>query len=67
MNAPVQIPLRSKYLRVANGRFSGGERPAARKHRHKIGHDAHVKRFGEPPLYTRWVDARGHASMRRVA
>ena len=46
----VQIPLRRKYLRVSKGRYSGGERPAPRKHRNKIGADKHQALYGPPPV-----------------
>jgi len=32
----VQIPLKAKYLGHYKGRYNGGERPAPKKHRHKL-------------------------------
>ena len=50
------IPLKKKYRSAKKGTFKGGEKPAPKKHRTKIGHVAHVARFGEPPVYHLVVD-----------
>lgn len=54
----VEIPLRRKYLVGGKSRFSGGENYAPKKKRVKIGHDAHVRLFGEPPGVVLRVDGR---------
>lgn len=54
----VQIPLKRKYLSAKKGTYKGGEKPAPKKHRHKIGNAEHVKRFGTPPVTIFVVDGR---------
>jgi hypothetical protein len=52
------IPLKKKYRSAYKGRHSGGEKPAPRKHRDKIGHIKHVALYGEPPVVYLHVDGR---------
>lgn len=54
----IQIPLKEKYRRGFKGRNKGGEKPAPKKHRNKVGREAHVKRYGEPPVYRLVVEGR---------
>lgn len=60
------IPLRKKYRSAHKGRFKGGERPAPKKHRKKVGYEAHVKRFGPPPPVMLVVDGRTGKSVMHV-
>lgn len=46
----VQIRLKRKYRVGGKSRFSGGEKPAPKKKRNKIGHERHVKLHGEQPV-----------------
>lgn len=63
----VQIPLRQKYLTGFKSRFKGGEAFAPKKKRNKIGKDAHVRRFGEPPKVVLHVDGRtGKSVIKKV-
>jgi hypothetical protein len=50
------IPLKKKYRSAHKGHNRGGEKPAPRKNRTKIGHAKHVALFGAPPLRARHVD-----------
>lgn len=60
------IPLKEKYRRAHKGRYKGGERPAPKKHRKKIGYDKHISLFGVPPVMTLHVDGkRGTGVMER--
>lgn len=52
------IPLKKKYRSAKKGTYKGGEKPAPKKHRTKIGYTEHVKRFGVPPVYSLVVDGK---------
>lgn len=50
------IPLKKKYRSAHKGHHRGGEKPAPRKSRTKIGHDKHIALHGLPPLVALHVD-----------
>lgn len=54
----VQIPLKGKYRSAVKGRYKGGENPAKKKKRNKLGNAKHVAMYGEPPKRTLVVDGR---------
>ncbi len=54
----VQIPLRQRYLKGFRSTNKGGERPAPRKSRVKIGRAKHEALYGAPPQRARVVDGR---------
>lgn len=61
------IPLKQKYRRGMKSRYKGGERPAPKKNRNKIGRDKHVALFGPPPAMMMVVDGqRGTERMIRL-
>lgn len=51
----VQIPLKAKYRSASKGRYSGGERPAPRKHRKKL-NDAQKRNLPPQPVIHLVVD-----------
>lgn len=61
----VQIPLKRKYLSAKKGTYKGGERPADRKKRKKIGGIAHIARFGEAPRRVLVVNGKTGAGVMR--
>lgn len=69
MGSALLIPLKAKYRRGHKGRFNGGEKPAPRKHRDKIGYEKHVKQYGVPPevmLYVDGLTGKGKLVVKRV-
>jgi hypothetical protein len=52
------IPLKKKYRSAHKGTHRGGEKPAPKKHRVKIGHIKHAALYGEPPIVFLHVDGR---------
>jgi hypothetical protein len=59
----VQIRLKRKYRTAHKGRYSGGEKPAPRKHRKKVGYDKHIKEHGVPPVIHLVVDGKTGAGV----
>lgn len=51
----VQIPVRSKYRKGFKSRYKGGERPAPKKKRSKIGQAAHERLHGPVQRRTKVV------------
>lgn len=63
----MEIPLPRKYKVARRTRYKGGERPAPKKHRDKVGKAAHEARYGAPPVVVRVVDGRtGKSKMVKV-
>lgn len=52
----IQIKLKQKYRQGFKSRYKGGENPAKKKKRNKIGNQKHVALFGEPPEVMLVVD-----------
>jgi hypothetical protein len=64
---PILIPLGMKYRRAYKGRYKGGENPAPKKKRNKIGLQKHMDRQGVPPQMVMVVDGySGKARMQRA-
>lgn len=62
----VQIPLKGKYKVGKRTTYKGGERPAPKKHRTKIGHQKHSDLHGEQPRKHLVVDGKTGASRMEV-
>lgn len=52
----VQIKLKQKYRMGNKSRYQGGEKPAPKKRRVKIGKDKHEALFGKQPTVVLFVD-----------
>lgn len=54
----VQIPLKGKYRSAQKSTYKGGEKPAPKKHRSKVGQARHEALFGITPPRHLVVDGR---------
>jgi len=60
------IPLKAKYRSAHKGRYSGGEKPAPRKNRHKINDKQKAALPLQPKMMLIVDGATGHGVMTRV-
>ncbi len=52
----VQMKLKRKYLIGKKSKYKGGERPAPKKNRTKIGDARHQAMYGVPPVMVKHVN-----------